>query len=320
MDRVRELEVFVAVAEAGSFARAGARLRVSAPAVTRAVAALEERLGARVFNRTTRSLALTEAGARFLESAKHVLAALEEGERAVAGEGAAATGHLAVTAPVTFGRWAVAPVTSAFLKAHPGVTVSLTLLDRAVNLVEEGMDVAVRIGRLPDSTLVARRIGEVRRVLVASPAYLSAHGEPAAPQALAAHAIVGLTGLMANREWRYVDRGTGGRVALKPRFEVNDAVAAIEAAEAGDGITLALSYQVAEKIAQGRLVPVLQRYAPPPVPVQLVHPQARLVAPKIRAFADFAGPRLSDALARLPEIPAGAPPLRERRTPQHARL
>lgn len=319
MDRVHELEVFVAVAEAGSFARAAARLRISAPAVTRAVASLEDRLGTRVLNRTTRSLSLTEAGLRFLENAKRLLAELDEAERAAAGESAAPSGHLAVTAPVTFGRSALAPVTSAFLRAHPGVTASLTLVDRVVNLVEEGIDLAVRIGRLPDSTLVARRVGEVQQVLVASPAYLAEHGEPASPTELGAHAIIAFTGLMPSREWRFVDGGSGGRVALRPRLELNDAIAAIAAAEAGDGITLALSYMVAEKIAERRLMAVLHRWAPPPVPVQLVFPQARLVASKVRAFADFAGPRLRELLDRVPPIPERAAPARPRGSRKRSR-
>lgn len=319
MDRVHELEVFVGVAEAGSFTRAAARLRISPPAATRAIASLEERLGARLLNRTTRSLSLTESGLRFLESAKRLLAELEAAERAAAGERAAPSGHLAVTAPVTFGRSVLAPVASAFLRAHPDVTASLTLVDRVVNLVEEGFDVAVRIGRLPDSTLVARRVGEVQHVLVASPGYLRERGAPASPAELEGHAVIAFTGLMPNREWRFVDGGAAGRVALRPRLELNDAIAAIAAAEAGDGITLALSYMVADRIADRRLVPVLQRCAPPPVPVQLVYPQARLVASKVRAFADFAAPRLRDLLGGLPSIPAGPPPPPRRHSASRAR-
>jgi DNA-binding transcriptional LysR family regulator len=307
VDRLHEMEVFVAVAVAGSFAKAGTRLRISPPAVTRAVSSLEERLGARLFNRTTRSLSLTEAGLRFLESTKHLLTEIDAAERGALGESAMPAGHLTVTASVTFGRSAVAPVISEFLRAHPRVTASLVLLDRVVNLVEEGIDVAVRIGQLPDSSLVARRVGEVQRILVASPHYLAKHGEPGSPADLKLHSIIALIGLVRSREWRFVDGATSVHVALQPRFEVNDATAAIEAAEAGDGITVALSYMVAQKIADGRLAPVLARYAPPPVAVQLVHPQSRLVAPKVRAFVDFAAPRLQEVLRRLPAIPAGAP-------------
>jgi DNA-binding transcriptional LysR family regulator len=307
VDRLHEMEVFVAVADAGSFARAGKQLRISPPAVTRAVSSLEERLGARLLNRTTRSLRLTEAGLRFLESARRLLGEIEAAERGATGETAEPSGHLSVTASVTFGRAAVAPIVSEFLRSQPRVTASLMLVDRVVNLVEEGIDVAVRIGQLPDSTLFARRVGEVQRILVASPGYLAKHGEPRSPADLKRHSILALSGLMPNREWRFVDGAAAGRVALQPRFDVNDATCAIEAAEAGDGITIALSYMVAQKIADGRLAPVLARYAPPPVAVQLVHPQSRLVAPKVRAFVDFAAPRLQEVLRRLPAIPAGAP-------------
>lgn len=304
MDRLHEMEVFVAVADAGSFARAGARLRISPPAVTRAVASLEERLGARLLNRTTRSLALTEAGGRFLERARRLLAEIEEAERGALDERAAPAGHLVVTASVTFGRAAVAPVLNELLRAHPSITASLLLLDRTVNLVEEGVDVAVRIGRLPDSTLVARRVGEVQRILVASPDYLARRGHPGAPAELARHDVIAFTGLMPARAWRFGDGATLARVALQPRLELNDAAAAIAAAEAGDGITIALSYMVAERIAAGRLTPVLARYTPPPVPVQIVHPPSRPLAPKVRAFVDFAAPRLAQLLRSLPGLPA----------------
>jgi DNA-binding transcriptional LysR family regulator len=307
VDRLHEMEVFVAVADAASFAKAGTRLRISPPSVTRAVSSLEERLGARLFNRTTRSLSLTEAGLRFLESAKRLLGEIDAAERNAVGESATPSGHLSLTASVTFGRSAVAQVTSAFLRLHPRVSASLLLVDRMVNLVEEGIDLAVRIGRLRNSSLVTRRVGEVQRVLVASPDYLATHGEPASPADLKLHSIIAFSGLMPNREWRFVERSTSAHIALQPRFEINDATAAIGAAEAGDGITIALSYMVAEKVEQGRLVPVLGRYSPPPVPVQLVYPQSRLVAPKVRAFIDFAGPRLKDMLRRLPPIPARSP-------------
>jgi DNA-binding transcriptional LysR family regulator len=325
VDRLHEMEVFAAVADAGGFAKAGRRLGISPPAVTRAVSALEARLGARLLNRTTRNLSLTDAGFRYLEVAKRLLAEIDAAEHEALGETAVPTGELTVTASVTFGRWVVAPIVSEFLRGHPRVTASLLLLDRVVNLVEEGIEVAVRIGQLPDSSLVARRVGEVQRVLVASPDYLAKYGEPRSPADLKRHAIIELSGLLPSREWRFVDGATAVHVAVQPRFEVNDALAAVGAAEAGDGITGALSYMVAQKIAEGRLAPVLMRHAPPPVPVQLVHPQARLVAPKVRAFVDFATPRLKDVLRRLPPIPSPssarsaprAPP--RRRAPRRSR-
>jgi DNA-binding transcriptional LysR family regulator len=297
MDRLRLMEVFVAVNEAGSFAAAAARLRMSPPAVTRVVSALEDRLGARLLNRTTRSLGLTEAGARYLEGARRLLAEFEAAERAAVGEAAAATGHLTVAASLAFGRMHVAPVLAAFLRAEPRLAASLLLADRLVNLVEEGIDIAVRIGALPDSTLVARRIGETRRILLASPGYLAERGEPARPEELRRHDIIAFTGLMPAREWRHL--GGDGRpaaIALSPRLEVNDAAAALAAAERGDGITPAFCYMARPLLAAGRLVRVLDRHAPPAVPIQLVYPHARLLAPKIRAFIDFAAPRLGAAL------------------------
>jgi len=306
MDRLHELEVFVAVADAGSFAKAGARLRLSPPAVTRAVSALEGRLGARVFNRTTRSLTITDVGQRFLESARRVLADLETAEKAAVGEAGVPRGHLTVTASVTFGRLALAPLVCSFLVQHPHVSISVLLLDRVANLIEEGIDLAVRIGLLPDSSLVAKRVGSVRRVLVASPAYLARRGTPGSPDDLRHHSIIAFTGLMPHREWRLHDGKTGRSVALLPRLEINDAVAAVAAAELGDGITVALSYMVADAIREGRLVTVLDDIMPPPVPVHLVHPQSRLIAPKLRALVDFVAPRLQETLERqrLPEVPA----------------
>ena len=292
MDRLHELEVFVAVADAGSFAKAGNRLRLSPPAVTRAISALEDRLGARVFNRTTRSLTITEVGQRFLESAKRVLNDLDTAEKEAIGETAVPHGHLTVTASVTFGRSALAPVVGDFLNQHPRISVSVLLLDRITNLVEEGIDLAVRIGPLPDSSLIAKRIGTVRRVLVASPAYLAQRGKPQTPADLRLHSMIAFTGLMPNREWRFLDGRSGNSVSFMPRLEINDAVSSIAAAEAGDGISIALSYMVAEKINEGRLVTVLDDFTPPAVPVSLVYPQSRLISPKVRAFVDFATPRL----------------------------
>ena len=308
MDRVHEIEVFIAVAEAGSFARAGARLRLSPPAVTRAISALEERLGARVFNRTTRSVTITDVGQRFLESARRVLADLDTAEKEAVGEAATPQGHLTVTASVTFGRTALAPVVAEFLARQPRVTASVLLLDRVVNLVEEGIDVAVRIGQLPDSNLIARRIGAVHRIPVASPEYLAARGAPVSPADLRLHSVIAFTGLMPRREWRFQEGEKSASVSLQPRFEINDAVAALQAAERGHGITIALSYMVVEQIRAGTLVPVLDAWTPPPQPVHVVYPQARLVAPKIRAFLDFAAPRLTRTLDGLARTSAAKEP------------
>ena len=299
MDRFHEIEVFIAVNDAGSFAKAGRRLRMSPPAVTRAVSALEDRLGARLFQRTTRRLAITDVGARFLESARRILEDLGQAEREALGATATARGHLTVTASVTFGRSLLAPVARQFLAEHPEITLSVLLLDRITNLIEEGIDAAIRIGPLPDSTMVARKLGSVHRILVASPAYIEQHGKPESPSDLPRHAMIAFTGLMPNREWRYLDGRSGKAVSFMPRLEISDAVAAIAAAEAGDGITVALSYMVAEQIRQGSLVQVLAEWTPPAVPVHLVFPQSRLLAPKLRVFVDFVAPRLKLALDGL---------------------
>ncbi|MBI3676483.1 MAG: LysR family transcriptional regulator [Proteobacteria bacterium] len=303
MDRFHELQVFIAAADTGSFAKAGAKLRISPPSVTRTISSLEDRIGTRLFNRTTRSLSLTEPGLRFLDHARRLLSDLDNAEIDAAGESTTPTGHLTIGASVTFGRAIVAPLMTAFLTAHPRITVSVLLQDRVADLVTDGIDVAIRISHLPDSTLVAKRIGDVRRVLVASPAYLARRGVPAHPRELKLHSTIAFTGLMQNREWRFVNGEANATVQLSPTLEINDAVAAIAAAKAGDGITIALSYMVAEAIEAGTLVPVLDTFAPPAVPVHLVYPHSPIVAPKVRAFVDFAAPRLKKRLDELKARP-----------------
>jgi len=299
MDRLASLEVLIAIVDTGSLAAAARRLGLSPPAVTRALAGLEARLGTRLIARTTRSLALTDVGRRFVATARNVLAELDEAERAAAGEATTPVGHLSVTAPVTFGRLHVAPVLGAFLQAHAQITASLWLVDRSVDLVGEGIDIALRIGTLADSALIVRRIGAVRRMLAASPDYLAAMGEPGHPRDLAAHRIIAFSGPTGGREARFVEAGRAFAVPLAPRLEVNDAMAAIAAAEAGHGITAALSYQLAASLAAGRLVPILEPFATPPLPVQLVYPPSRIPAAKVRVFIDAAAGPLA-AAATLP--------------------
>jgi DNA-binding transcriptional LysR family regulator len=296
MDRFQELKVFVAVAETGGFAKAADHIGSSPPAVTRAVAGLEQRLGTELFTRTTRRVHLTDPGRVLLERARRILSDLETAEAEITGEARMPTGRLTVTASVTLGRSILPPVIMGFLNAQPRVTAKVLLLDRVVNLIEEGIDVAVRIGALPDSTLVARQVGEVRRVLVASPGYLRKRGTPKGAADLKLHSIIAFTALLPNNEWTYSGEKSASRVTLQPRFEINDATAAIAAAEAGNGITIALSYMVAKSIREGRLVPVLMNLCPPAVPVQLVYPESRLVTPKVRAFIDYAAPTLREAL------------------------
>ena len=297
MDRFNELRVFVAVADHGGLARAASAIRSSPPAVTRTIAGLEERLGVRLFERTTRSLRLTEPGTSFLEDARRLLSDLEEAEQNMVGQAKVLSGHLTVTASLTFGRAMLQPIILEFIDANPRINVSMLLFDRVVDLIDEGFDLAVRIANLPDSSLVSRHVGEVSRLLVASPAYLARRGIPATPDDLLLHTIIALPALMPNHEWRYSKAGKPARLSLPTRLEINDAHACIDAAERGKGITIALSYMVRDAIREGRLVSLLPAFAQAPVPVNIVYAQRRLVMPKVRAFIDFAAPKLAAALS-----------------------
>lgn len=307
LDRFNELKVFISVAETGGFAKAAVRLRSSPPAITRTVAALEQRMGVQLFNRTTRLVSLTEGGRRFLEHARRILTDLDAAERELAGESSLPSGHLTITAPVIMGRIVLPAVVTGFLHANPRVTTQVLLFDRITNLIEEGIDVGLRVGQLPDSSIIARHVGEVRRVLVASPAYLSKYGTPKSPSDLKQHSMIAFTGLLPNREWVFSEGRTAKRMTLKPRFEINDAAAAIAAAVVGGGITIALSYQVTNEIRNRRLVQILEPFAPSAVPVQLVFPESRLVAPKVRAFVDYAAPKLRTALRGLRPLAKRSP-------------
>jgi DNA-binding transcriptional LysR family regulator len=308
---LRWLETFVMVAEQGSLVGAARRLDVSPPSVTRAIASLEAQVGVQLFTRTTRSVKLTEPGERFLAEVRTILAALDSAVVDAAGDRETARGQLTVTASVTFGRTHVADVLLEYLQEHARVSASLLLLDRVTNLIDEGIDIAVRIGELPDSSLLARKVGTVRRVLVASPSYLARRGTPKHPRELAEHDMLAFTGLMPGRKWRYRESGKTREIALTPTLEVNDAVVALRAAECGHGITIALSYMVADALAAGTLVLVLEPYGPPPIPVQLVIPDSRVVSAKVRSFLDFAAVRLGERLAR--ELPSRSPGARARR-------
>lgn len=297
MDRFQELRVFIAVADCGGLAKAASVIHSSPPAVTRTLASLEQRLGVRLFDRTTRSLRLTEPGMKFLDEARRILGDLETAEQEMAGQSNVVSGNLTLTTSLTFGRAMLQPIVSDFIDANSHITVSLLLFDRVVDLIDEGFDLAVRIANLPDSSLVSRHVGDVRRMLVASPAYLSKHGTPKTLEDLKTHAVIGQTAFMPNRELRYFKAGKPARITLPIRFEINDAHVCICAAEQGKGITVVMSYMVIDTLRKGRLVPVLNKFRPPPVPVNLIYAQRRIVAPKIRAFIDFAAPRLSAALS-----------------------
>jgi DNA-binding transcriptional LysR family regulator len=291
LDRLDELAIFTAIIDAGSLVSAARRLRRSPPAVTRALSSLEDRIGLRLVDRTTRRLAPTEAGSALAERARALLA---DYDAVLVGSQAPVRGVLRITAPVQFGRRHVAPIVSEFLNEYPDVRVELSLNDRNLDLIEEGLDLAVRIGPLADSTLVARQVGTVRRVVVASPAYLARHGVPRVPADLATHDTIFGMARSPAREWRFGPSSRGPTVRLAPRLLVDDVEAQLQAAQAGRGIARVLSYQVRDEVASGTLVRLLQDYEPAPLPVQLVTLSRSHMAPKVRAFLDSAVKTLRD--------------------------
>jgi DNA-binding transcriptional LysR family regulator len=289
MDRIDSVAVFAEVAERGSFSGAAKHLNRSAAAVTRAVAELETRLGVRLLSRTTRAVSVTEAGQRFLVGARRVLADLAEIEQGAAGQGQAPRGELRITAPIVFGRRHVLPLVTDFLAQYPEVSVRLALLDRPVDLVEDGLDIAVRIGTLADTSAIAVRVGELRRIAVASPGYLKRRGRPKSPADLAGHDVIAFAGIDRVERWRFAN---GVEARIKPRLIVNTAEAAIDAAVAGFGITRVLSYQAVDALADNSLVRLLREQEAGATPVHVVYPEGRHPPPKLRAFLDTIVPRL----------------------------
>ncbi|MHC6224416.1 LysR family transcriptional regulator [Pseudomonas sp. X10] len=287
MDQIHLMKVFVAVGELESFAAAARRLGISPAAVTRAVSALEEQLGVKLLLRTTRSVRLTEAGGRYLEDTRHILASIIEANEAAAGINAAPKGALAVTAPILFGKKFVMPCIVRYLQQYPEVDVSAYFLDRVVNLVEEGMDVAVRIGQLPDSGLKALRVGTMRRLLCASPEYLERHGTPRHPSELQGHAIIATGNLSPRTDWRFGALDDPTLIRMKPRLTVTSNDAAIAATCAGLGIARLLSYQVADELATGRLQVILAEYEEAPWPIHVLHRESKYGSTKVRTFIDM---------------------------------
>lgn len=285
MDRFDALSAFVAVADQRGFAAAARKLGMSPPAVTRAVAALERHLGVTLFHRSTRAVSLTDEGAAFLDRARRIMSELREAEQIVMGGRSAPRGQLYVTAPVMFGRLHVLPAIGALLAAHDGLSARMMLIDRNVRIVEEGIDVAVRIGPLADSALRVMSIGSVRQTIVASPAYLAAHGVPATPADLAGHRCIVGSGIRIGAAWRFGGKAES-TVEVAPRLTVNTIDGTIAAAEAGVGVANVLSYQAAEAVAAGRLVRLLEDHAPPPVPVSLLYDAGRAAMPAVRLFLE----------------------------------
>lgn len=290
MDHLEQLRCLVAVADAGSLAGAARRLGVSAPAVTRGIAALEAKLGAVLIQRSTRSLRLSDAGERFIADCRRILADLDEAQAAVTGLQSEARGLLSLTAPQMFGRLHVAPIVLEFLREQPRVQLRCMLADRLVHLLDEGIDVAVRIAQLPDSGLTALPVGSLRRLVVASPAYLARAGRPEHPQELTQHRAVGFSfDAVQPRPWNF-----GEGLSVQPHFAwvTNSNEVAVAAAEAGEGLLRCLAYQAAEGLRAGRLVALMEAHEPPPVPVHIVYPAGRRAPAKVRAFIEFAAQRL----------------------------
>ena len=288
MDKLKAMATFVRIAEGGSLTAAATALGASLPAVVRSLAALEAALDVRLINRTTRRMALTDEGREYYERCKRVLAELDEAEAALSARRVAPRGRLRVTAPVLFGRVHVAPVATEFVSRHSAVQLDLLLLDRVADLVEEGIDVGVRIGRLPDSSLVAIPVGETRRVVCASPAYLKRAGLPRSPAALIACRCVNFNGLAPGQEWSFARE----KRKVNAAFATNEIEAALEACVRGVGIGQFLSYQVQALLDQGRLKRVLRDSEPAALPIQVIYPHARLLSSNVRSFVDCLVPRL----------------------------
>ena len=289
--------VFLAAVEGGSLSAAGRALGMPLATVSRKLSDLEGHLGARLLNRSTRRLTLTDAGRDYLAACKRILEDVGEAERAVAGEYSEPRGELVITAPIVFGRMHVLPVIAGFLAAFPEVDVRLSQGDRIVHLLDEHVDLAVRIGELPDSRLTATRVGHTRRVVCASPGYVAVHGAPASPRELAAHRCIAFDAMMSAEAWRFREDGVEINVPVRPRLQVNTAEAAIDAAIAGVGVTRVLCYQIERLQRSGELQTLLGDFEPPAVPISLVHAGQRRLPLKLRAFLDYATPRLRERLA-----------------------
>jgi DNA-binding transcriptional LysR family regulator len=297
MDRLQAMNVFLSAVEGGSLSAAGRKLGMPLATVSRNLSELEAHLKARLLNRSTRGLALTDAGRDYLAACKRILEDVSDAERAAAGEFSEPRGELVITAPIVFGRLHVLPVIVEFLSAYPEVDVRLAQGDRIVHLLDEHVDLAVRIGELPDSRLTATRLGATRRVVCASPEYLAAHGIPDEPVRLGGHRCISFEAMGATEAWRFVVQGVEVNVPVRSRLLVNTAEAAIDAAIAGVGVTRVFCYQIGAAEGEGRLQRVLREFEPAPIPISLVHSGQGRLPLKLRAFFDFATPRLRERLA-----------------------
>jgi DNA-binding transcriptional LysR family regulator len=299
MDRLGAMVTLLAAVEGGSLSAASRKLGMPLPTVSRKVSELEAHLRTRLVNRTTRSLTLTDAGRSYIVACKRILEDLEQAERAAAGEYTAPRGDLIITAPIVFGRLHVLPIVTDFLEAYPDINVRLALADRVVNLLEDDIDLAVRIGELPDSNLVATRVGSIGPVVCASKTYFKRRGVPKTPDDLVAHDCVTSDGLASPAAWTFSVGGANVAVNVRSRLVVNTAEAAIDAAVASVGITRVLSYQAEAALRSGKIALALRDFEPAPWPVSLVYMGQGLLPLKVRAFLDYAAPRLKSRLSRL---------------------
>jgi len=299
MDRLEAMSLLICAVESGSLSAAGRKLRVPLPTVSRKISDLEAHLNTRLLTRSTRSLVLTDAGAAYVAASKRILEQVSEAERAASGEYAAPIGDLVITAPIVIGRLHVLPIINDFLTRWPEINVRLVLSDRNLHLIDDHVDLAVRIGALADSALAATRVGAVRRVVCGSPAYFARHGIPKRPEDLSALSAVTFDQLSSSEHWIFPDPKSNRelRVLVRSRLSVNTAEAAIDAAAAGIGVTRVLSYQAAQAATDGRIQVVLTEHEPPPAPVSLIHAGQGLMPLKMRMLLDFAAPRLKARLA-----------------------
>ena len=292
MDRLDLMTIFVAVAEAESFSGGARRLAMSPPAVTRAISALESRLAVKLLDRTTRYVRVTELGQRYLDDARRIIAEVDEAEDALVGINGTPKGQLTLTAPVLFGKMFVMPVVVEYLQRYPSMDVSALFLDRVVNMMEEGVDVSIRVGELPDSSLKAVRVGQIRRVLCASPQYLAEYGVPNHPHDLQQHRIVAATGVTPSVEWKFWQEQQALSVRLRPRLTVTTNDGAIESALAGFGVTRLMSYQIAHFVESGQLQILLPDFESAPLPIHVLHREGRHKSARVRSFVDLVVERL----------------------------
>jgi DNA-binding transcriptional LysR family regulator len=319
MNRLESMHVLLAVVDAGSLSAAGRKLGMPLATVSRKVSELEGALNTRLLIRSTRQLTLTESGRGYVAACRRILEDLGEAERDAAGEYRVPRGELVLTAPVVFGRMYAVPMLVEFLQAFPEVDVRLALGDRVVNLLDEHVDLALRIGALPDSSMVATSLGAIRRVACASPGYLAQAGEPRHPRELSAHRCVSFDALAVGKTWHFREQGAEVAIAINPRLAVSTAEAALDAAIAGLGVTCVLSYQVAAALRAGALVLLLEAFEPAPMPVSLVYAQQGRLPLKLRALLDFAVPRLRAHLQATALALAPARPAKTRKRPARKR-